>query len=88
MANQVGLLELTELDNTKNGSLITHLEHGSWLHAQARQDPPRIVARNDPDDLLTWELPDPDQSKANGTNINDEAGGFATCDGYVGSRLR
>jgi hypothetical protein len=78
MANQVRLLELADLDNTKNGSLITHLEHWSRLRAQAHQDPPRIVAWSDPDDLLTWELPDPDQSKANGTNVNNRPADNAT----------
>jgi hypothetical protein len=71
MANQVRLLELADLDNTKNGSLTTHLEHWSRLRAQAHQDPPQIVAWSDPDDLLTWELPDPDRSKANGTNVSN-----------------
>ena len=78
MANQVRLLELADLDNTKNGSLITHLEHWSRLRAQAHQDPPRIVAWSDPDDLLTWELPDPDQAKANGTDVNNRPASNAT----------
>jgi hypothetical protein len=71
MANQVRLLELADLGNTKNGSLITHLEHWSRLRAQAHQDPPRIVAWSDPDDLLTWEVPDPDQAKAGGINVTN-----------------
>ena len=71
MANQVSLLELADLDNTKRGSLIAHLGHWSRLRAETQQDPPQIVAWSDPDDLLTWQLPDPDQSKANGTNVNN-----------------
>jgi len=71
LANQVRLLELADLDNTKNGSLITHLAQWSHFRAQAHQDPPRIVAWSDPDDLLTWQLPDPDQAKVNGVDVNN-----------------
>lgn len=78
MANQVRLLELADLGNTKNGNLITHLEHWSRLRAQAHQDPPRIVAWSDPDDLLTWQLPDPDQAKAGGINVTNRPAENAT----------
>jgi hypothetical protein len=78
MANQVRLLELADLDDTNKGSLLTHLEHWSRLRAETHQDPPRIVAWSDPDDLLTWELPDPDQSKANGTDVNNRPADNAT----------
>ena len=61
MANQVRLLELANLDDTKNGNLITHLQ--SWYAARqrAQQRPPQIVAWSDPDDLLTWKIPDLDR---------------------------
>ena len=78
MANQVRLLELADLGNTKNGSLITHFEHWSRLRAQAHQDPPRIVAWSDPDDLLTWQVPDPDQAKAEGVDVNNRPAENAT----------
>jgi hypothetical protein len=64
MANQVRLLELANLDKTKNagpdnrGNLITHLQTWSDLRADAKQPRPRIVAFSDPDDLLTWQLPE------------------------------
>ena len=78
LANQVRLLELADLDTTENGSLIKHLEHWSRLRAQAHQDPPRIVAWSDPDDLLTWQLPGADQLKANGPNVNNRPAENAT----------
>jgi hypothetical protein len=78
LANQVRLLELADLDTAKNGSLIKHLEHWSRFRAQAHQNPPRIVAWSDPDDLLTWQLPDPDQLKADSTNVNNRPAENAT----------
>jgi len=63
MANQIRLLELADLDNTKHGSLITHLGRWAHLRSDAHQDPPRIIAWSDPDDLLTWLAPDPAQAK-------------------------
>ena len=78
LANQVRLLELADLDTAKNGSLIKHLEHWSRLRAQAHLDPPRIVAWSDPDDLLTWQVPEPDQSKANSPNVNNRPAENAT----------
>jgi hypothetical protein len=76
LANQVRLLELADLDTTENGSLIKHLQHWSHLRAQAHQDPPRIVAWSDPDDLLTWQLPGADQTDA--TNVNNRPAENAT----------
>jgi hypothetical protein len=78
MANQVSLLELADLDTTKNGNLIEHLERWSRLRAQAHQDPPQIVAWSDPDDLLTWQVPDPDQAKADGINVTNRPAENAT----------
>jgi len=81
MANQVRLLELADLDNTKNGSLIVHLGRWSHLRAQAHQDPPRIVAWSDPDDLLTWQIPEPDQSTVHanvGSDVKNQPADNAT----------
>jgi len=57
MANQVRLLELANLDQAKSGNLITHLQEWSEQREQAHKDPPQIVAFSDPDDLLTWQIP-------------------------------
>ena len=62
-ANQIRLLELADLENTKNVALTTHLGRWARLRAQAHQDPPRLIAWSDPDDLLTWLAPDPAQAK-------------------------
>jgi len=62
-ANQLRLLELADLENTKHVALTTHLERWARLRAQAHQDPPRLIAWSDPDDLLTWLAPDPAQAK-------------------------
>lgn len=78
MANQLRLLELADLDNSKNGSLVTHLEHWSRLRAQAHLDPPRIVAWSDPGDLLTWRLPDTDPSSVNGDDVMNRPAQNAT----------
>ena len=69
MANQIRLLELADLDTTKNGSLITHLGRWGHLRADAHQDPPRIIAWSDPDDLLTWLAPEPAQAKVPGHDV-------------------
>ena len=71
MANQVRLLELANLDDTKDGNLITHLESWSILRSAAEQPPPQIVAWSDPDDLLTWQVPDLDEARRNGANVKD-----------------
>ena len=60
MANQVRLLELANLDDTKNGNLITHLDNWYDARRRAMKSPPQIVAWSDPDDLLTWKVPDLD----------------------------
>lgn len=78
MANQVRLLELADLDNTKNGSPVAHLEHWSRLRAQAHLDPPRIVAWSDPGDLLTWRLPDTEPSRGTGTDVMNRPAQNAT----------
>ena len=62
-ANQIRLLELADLANTKNVALSAHLGRWASLRAQAHQDPPRLIAWSDPDDLLTWLAPDPAQAK-------------------------
>lgn len=75
MANQLRLLQLANLDEnqsganlTQAGSLITHLNAWADLRAEAGEDPPRIVAFSDPDDFLTWQLPE--QSGRKDTNGN------------------
>jgi hypothetical protein len=67
MANQVRLLELADLDHTNPG-LITHLGRWSHLRAEVHQDPPRIIAWSDPDDLLTWQTPEPARNDLNVQN--------------------
>ena len=57
MANQVRLLELANLDKSKNGNLVSHLENWANLRTQAQQAVPQIVAWSDPGDLLTWKVP-------------------------------
>lgn len=69
MANQIRLLELANLDDTKNGTMITHLESWNNLRVGAHQPSPQIVAWSDPDDLLTWKVPDLDQD-AQDANAN------------------
>jgi hypothetical protein len=58
MANQVRLLELANLDDTKNGDLIKHLRTWADARQAAHQPTPQIIAWSDPDDLLTWKVPD------------------------------
>lgn len=66
-ANQLRLLELASLDGTSDKDLATHLD--SWgklrcdyLNASSGSTQPcarpKIVALNDPSDLLTWTVPE------------------------------
>ena len=66
-ANQLRLLELASLDGPSERNLATHLESWGKLRcgylkslpgASQGCRPPRIVALNDPSDLLTWTVPD------------------------------
>jgi hypothetical protein len=66
LANQVRLLAFANLDDSKNGNLTTLLRNWKELRDQAQQAPPQIVAWSDPDDLLTWQVPDP-----TGTSTDD-----------------
>ena len=61
-ANQVSLLELADLDSSRN--MLEHLEAWANLRTGYLQDRnlageghPQIVAFNDPSDLLTWNVP-------------------------------
>lgn len=64
-ANQLRLLEMANLDVTKNSNLSQHL--AGWVTARskyltssgenANENPPQIIAWNDASDLLTWEVP-------------------------------
>jgi hypothetical protein len=68
LANQVRLLELANLDVTKNGNLITHLKSWSDRRSTAHKPVPQIVAWSDPSDLLTWTVPPMDPKIALVTN--------------------
>jgi hypothetical protein len=66
-ANQLRLLELASLDGSSDKNLVTHLEDWGKLRCQylipsagATQEcaRPKIVALNDPSDLLTWTVPE------------------------------
>jgi hypothetical protein len=67
-ANQLRLLELSNLDFGSGKNMISHLESWGTLRSSYLQSlpssereglpPPRIVALNDPSDLLTWTVPD------------------------------
>jgi hypothetical protein len=66
-ANQLRLLELASLDGSSDKNLVTHLEDWGKLRCQylipsagAAQEcaRPKIVALNDPSDLLTWTVPE------------------------------
>jgi len=67
-ANQLRLLELSNLDVGSGKNMISHLESWGTLRSSYLQTlpssereglpPPRIVALNDPSDLLTWTVPD------------------------------
>lgn len=65
-ANQLRLLELVGLDGPSEQNIATHLEHWAALRCEyLKSQPgatqectrPRIVALNDPSDLLTWTVP-------------------------------
>ena len=65
-ANQLRLLEFAGLDGPSESNIATHLEDWSRVRCEylkslpgAPQEckPPRIVALNDPSDLLTWTVP-------------------------------
>jgi len=65
-ANQLRLLELVGLDGPSERNIATHLEDWGKVRCEylkslpnAPQEckPPRIVALNDPSDLLTWTVP-------------------------------
>jgi len=65
-ANQLRLLELAGLDGPSERNIATHLEDWGRVRCDylkslpnALQEcrPPRIVALNDPSDLLTWTVP-------------------------------
>lgn len=57
MANQIRVLELADLDENRNGTLIAHFQNWSELRARAQQQPPHIIAWSDPGDVLTWQVP-------------------------------
>lgn len=66
-ANQLRLLELASLDGAPDKNLVTHLEDWGRLRcdylnpaAGATQTcaRPKIIALNDPSDLLTWTVPE------------------------------
>ncbi|HEX3093402.1 MAG TPA: hypothetical protein VHW72_12305 [Candidatus Angelobacter sp.] len=66
-ANQLRLLELASLDGASDKNLVTHLEDWGTLRCEyltasaGATQPcarPKIVALNDPSDLLTWTVPE------------------------------
>jgi hypothetical protein len=66
-ANQLRLLELASLDGASDKNLVTHLEDWGTLRCEyltalaGTAQPcarPKIVALNDPSDLLTWTVPE------------------------------
>ena len=73
LANQVRLLELANLDVTKNGNLITHLKSWSDLRSTAHRPAPQIVAWSDPSDLLTWSVPNlgPEATKVKNEDVKN-----------------
>jgi hypothetical protein len=65
-ANQLRLLELASLDHASDRNLVTHLESWGKIRCDYLKSlpdvpqqcqPPRIIALNDPSDLLTWTVP-------------------------------
>ncbi len=65
-ANQLRLLELVGLDGPSERNIATHLQDWGKVRceyleslpgASAECKPPRIIAFNDPSDLLTWSVP-------------------------------
>jgi hypothetical protein len=66
-ANQLRLLELASLDGASDKNLVTHLEDWGRLRCEYLNPAagttqtcarPKIIALNDPDDLLTWTVPE------------------------------
>jgi hypothetical protein len=66
-ANQLRLLELASLDDASDKNLVAHLEDWGTLRcgylnpasgATQKCAKPKIIALNDPDDLLTWTVPE------------------------------
>lgn len=66
-ANQLRLLELASLDGASDKDLVTHLEDWGKLRCEYLKPSagttqacarPKIVALNDPSDLLTWTVPE------------------------------
>ena len=65
-ANQLRLLELASLDGASGKNLVAHLEDWGTLRCGYLNPPgtsqtcakPKIIALNDPDDLLTWTVPE------------------------------
>lgn len=66
-ANQLRFLELASLDGASDKNLVTHLEDWGRLrceylnHSSVSAQPcarPKIIALNDPSDLLTWTVPE------------------------------
>jgi hypothetical protein len=64
-ANQLPLMELANLNESSAERFVSHLEMWGRLHCEFEQQEwpgaqcrlPRIVALNDPSDLLTWRVP-------------------------------
>ena len=64
-ANQVPLFELANLENSPTDRFVAHLELWGKVHCEYEQEQwpgmpcrlPKIVALNDPSDLLTWTVP-------------------------------
>ncbi|HEY1526246.1 MAG TPA: hypothetical protein VGH51_08420 [Candidatus Angelobacter sp.] len=66
-ANQLRLLELASLDGASDKNLVTHLEDWGRLRCEYLKPAsdstqtcarPKIIALNDPSDLLTWTVPE------------------------------
>jgi len=66
-ANQLRLLELASLDGASDKNLVTHLEDWGRLRCEYLSPSgdsiqpcarPKIIALNDPSDLLTWTVPE------------------------------
>jgi len=68
-ANQLRLLELANLDDTKNGNLMYHLRTWGEIRQRHQKPVPQIVAWSDPSDLLTWSVPALDPTVAVVTNL-------------------
>lgn len=68
-ANQLRLLELANLDDTKNGNLMYHLRTWGEIRQRHQKPVPQIVAWSDPSDLLTWSVPELDPKVAVVTNL-------------------